>query len=646
MKIKILTIIMVLIIFLSGLNVLGLQTNNTKNNNNSIIQSTNNQVLCSDLIIESKNGYTIVDIKESDSFLMEKGKPMIPVITKTFIYPIGTKIKHVDVITNDKTIQDLDQKIRPSPAPIVIGDVETDTNSLTQIMDKNVYLSSELYPEKIFNYRIKVGIEGIKVIINYYPLRYRPAEDKIEYINNAEIHILYEEGNIVKNNAKKYDMVIITPRCFKLDLLKLSIHKNLIGVKTFIKTTEQIYRQYPGRDEAEQVKYFIKDAKENYDIKYVLLVGGRKGQLRQWYVPVRNTRNDDYFYPHYEPGTISDLYYSDIYKYNETSESTEFDDWDSNGNDVFAEWIGYGDPDDILDCDPDVYVGRLACRNKIEVQTVVDKIVKYERSYHLPFWAKRMVIAGGDTSNGPIEYDDVYEGELETSTSAGYMENLGFEITSLFASDNTLSAKNMTKALNIGETFVHMAGHGNPSVWSTHPPNANGWIDALDVFHFYKLLNGRRLPVMVIGGCHNSQINVTLFNMIRDIREYGLLYYLTNNSSPFGIMTWIPECFSWRLVSKPFGGAIATIGNSGLGWGYSQEYALEGLGGYIETHFFYFIGKEGITHLGDAHGAAISDFVEKFSINNFGYDADRKTVEQWLLLGDPSLKFGGYFSSL
>ena len=40
------------------------------------------------------------------------------------------------------------------------------------------------------------------------------------------------------------------------------------------------------------------------------------------------------------------------------------------------------------------------------------------------------------------------------------------------------------------------------------------------------------------------------------------------------------------------------------------------------------------------HSNTISDYVTFFNPNRD--EIDRKTVEQWVLLGDPSLKIGGY----
>ncbi len=60
--------------------------------------------------------------------------------------------------------------------------------------------------------------------------------------------------------TSEYDLVIIAPAAFTTDLQTLIDHKNNHDVKTILKTAEEIYEEYTGVDEPEQIKYFIKDA--------------------------------------------------------------------------------------------------------------------------------------------------------------------------------------------------------------------------------------------------------------------------------------------------------------------------------------------------------------------------------------------------
>jgi len=449
----------------------------------------------------------------------------------------------------------------------------------------------------------------------------------------ASINIIAVGSSL--NLSDSYDLVIIAPKEFSRLLSPLVKHKNSVGVKTILKTTEDIYREYDGRDKPEQIKYFIKDALENWTIKYVLLVGGIKSGRQTWYLPVRYSNLDDR--QDWDVRYISDLYYADIY-----NEGGEFDDWDSNGNGIFAEWNWNSSVKDVLDLRPDVSIGRLACRNLLEVRTVVKKIINYETNTFGEDWFNKMIVAGGDTV--PLDQDGVYEGEFITNLSSSYMEDINFNITRLRASDGTLKkSRDLITELRKGAGFVHLSGHGSAAVWTTHPPdNDTIWIDSLLTVQAPIIRNREKLPIYVIGGCHNSQFDVSPFNILRDFRKEGFSYFISNEygSGSFWKFEWISECLGWRLVSCRNGGAIATIANTGIGFCYFGNYTLKGLGGWIEPRFFYDYSVLDIDILGDLHKQVLTDYVSNFNVHNDRSDC--KTVQQWVLLGDPSLKIGGY----
>ncbi|KAA0009530.1 MAG: peptidase C25, partial [Thermoplasmata archaeon] len=390
-------------------------------------------------------------------------------------------------------------------------------------------------------------------------------------------------------------------------------------------TVENIYSSYDGRDGAEKVKYAIKDALENYGIKYVLLAGGRKpGIKEEWLVPVRYSHLDDG--SNWEKSYLSDLYFSDIYKY---EDGITFDDWDSNGNGIFAEWGITGR--DLLDLYPDVYVGRWACRNLAELKIMMEKTMEYENRAFSEF--KKFILVAGDS------YDDKHgfiEGELATWEASKYMQ--GFEIVKVWASEVDLNPKNIRNAMNEGAGFAYFCGHGNPMSWSTHEPyNFDEWEKGIQIWHFPLLKNGNKLPIVVIGGCHNSQFNVTIFNSFNKEKIYR-----GENA---------PECWSWWLTRKIGGGAIATIGNTGLGYHGSGDDNGDGiadyiqiLDGWLEINFFR-LYSEGINMLGMLHSQTITEYIETFPGDEkmpLKDVIDCKMIQQWCLLGDPSLKIGGY----
>jgi hypothetical protein len=239
-----------------------------------------------------------------------------------------------------------------------------------------------------------------------------------------------------------------------------------------------------------------------------------------------------------------------------------------------------------------------------------------------------MVVIGGDST---CLDDDHYEGEYSNQLA---IENMpGFNHIRLWTSWGTLTKpKDVIKAINFGCGFLYFAGHGNPRTWRTHPPNDNKtWIIGLELYHMFFLKNMRKLPVCIVGGCLNSMFNISVFNP----------------SWIFGIP--VPECWSWRLTRTIGGGAIAVIGNTGLGYGPENRLDPTVWGGedWLEVHFFEEYGLNNTFILGEVWGKTITEYLNQFEINwnekAFNDSAlDAKTVEQWVLIGDPSLKIGGY----
>ena len=95
------------------------------------------------------------------------------------------------------------------------------------------------------------------------------------------IFFISSSKNIENNSISNFDLLIIAPKHFIRYIQPLAIHKEKYGLKTKIVDIEDVYFEmfWKGRDEAEKVKYFIKQAIEEWGIKYVLLFGGRKNQF-------------------------------------------------------------------------------------------------------------------------------------------------------------------------------------------------------------------------------------------------------------------------------------------------------------------------------------------------------------------------------
>ena len=218
------------------------------------------------------------------------------------------------------------------------------------------------------------------------------------------------------------DLVIVAPADFTDALQPLVEHKERYGCGTILETMQAIKEYYTGQDDAEKLKYFLKDAVEHHGVSYALLVGGRKPLSTEWYVPVRYSLTcDNTQYTEF----ISDLYFADLY-----GAQGAFEDWDSNDNCLFGEFSLTGKY--IIDLVPDRAVGRLPCRSLHEVEIVVEKIITYETTTFGADWSTTMVAIGGNTfpqaDTGPFPY----EGEATCDVACSFMDNYDIRKLTMF----------------------------------------------------------------------------------------------------------------------------------------------------------------------------------------------------------------------
>ncbi|MBN1280294.1 MAG: hypothetical protein JXA00_01450 [Candidatus Thermoplasmatota archaeon] len=593
-------------------------------------------LLFSPPVIQQKEDACAVSIPNANAWLRQTNAPLLPAVVNTYIFPFGTTIHAVEVTFSQPHQYQLDQQILRSPAPV------TTIGTTTQRSATEHQPLGDLYPETLFEYHLGAGLSSqghaLYLTVRCYPIQYQADTNTILYRDSASLSISYELPAMEPTAADEYQLIIIAPQLFSDALQPLVDHKISNSVTTKLVTLNEIYTStyFPveGRDCAEEVKYFIKNAYDTWGIQYVLLVGGRYGGImnEKWWVPVRYTNLDDD--QNWEGGYLSDLYFADLY-----DAYGNFSSWDSNNNDLFAEWNSQGK--DILDMYPEVSVGRLACKSLREVRTLVNKITTYETTTAGQPWFHDMVVVGGDSA--PIDGDPWFEGEEENKLALEYMADFtGIKLWT--STGNFTGPQDVIDAINAGCGFLFFDGHGNPMSWSTHPPhNETIWINGLQVKDMPKLTNADKLPITVCGGCHNGQFNTSLLNILKGLIKEKLKYF----SWTFYLGEWTPACWAWKLMSVPKGGSIATMAYTGLDWFAEGDYNTDGipdcvqfLSGYANTKVFYNYGVNNKTMLGQAHTQALIDYLTTFPPMNDKLDC--KTVQEFVLLGDPSLHIGGY----
>jgi hypothetical protein len=569
-------------------------------------------------VIKVHNGWSDITVREANGVETSDGCPLLPVFSKTFEFPLGTQI--LSVVVQPSTIQtiSINQLVRPVPTKQRSGDQIVPKEG---IINEAVYGSAQAYPASWYTSTSGAGLNEnndhtLFVTVHLTPVRYSPSIHLLQFVPHFTVRITFDPAPAAPVISDSYPLLIITPTAYTDLLQPLIEHKNTFGVPTKLATLEDIYSSSPGRDNPEKIKYFIQYAMENWDTLYVLLIGDIKT------LPIRST-----YASWWEEDILSDQYYADIY-----DAQGQFCSWDANANNRFGETNDNGDDIDGVDLYADVHVGRIAATNAADVTTMVNKIISYETETYNQTWFKRIILAGGDTF--PICLGGqpfVYEGEI-TNTYVG--EALpDFNQTYLWTSTHTLHPRSFNSAITEGAGFVTYAGHGFEHGWLTYRPNQI--LSILPIWYFTpyinQLNNGNKLPIIFFDACLTAKLD---FNFT-DLEGYfhstvHLLTRLFNLSEDPSV--YYP-CFAWYFLKKTDGGAIATIGSTRTAYTWVNNDGVYGGAGYLDVHFFMAY-HEG-TSLGPMLTSAQNDY-----INNVG--KDYFTLEEFLLLGDPSLLVGGY----
>lgn len=586
----------------------GIGTGATTDIRDTALRTISESVTVSELVIKDTGLYVTVTFDEAASVLLDPGKPLLPVVTKVFVFPFGTRILDVTVRASEAREISISKPVIPASEPTPIGS----TVVPTLIQDPMVYDHATVYPFSGFRSTTGAGVQGtdhvVFVVVQWYPVRYAPAQNMLYYSDQAQIQVSYEEPATPSLFSDDYDLVIIAPSRFSNALQPLIDHKVAMGVSTLLKTTEEIYAEYNGFDEAEEIKYFIKKALDTMGVSYVLLVGSIRN------LPIRTTWFFQRHHDHYWNETVlTDLYYADIY-----DADGKFSSWDTNENGMYGEvYINCPGVSDICDFYPDVHVGRLPCDRVTEVRTVVNKIIRYETETAGESWFHNIILVGGDTFpdwNGN-------EGEIKNLLTAEIMSD--FTPVRLWTSDGSFTAQSLNQAINRGAGFIDYSGHGFEIGLGTHPPNSGEWV-TYHTNNLFGAMNFNKLPIVFFDACLTAKLDFNLTEF--------LTYALGDNPVFLEQFSRIAALriptFAWWMVRLKSGGAIATIGATRTAFG-----GLDSGAGYISLRFFEAYNTSDT--VGEMMTSAQNDYITFVP-------SDRFTVEEFILIGDPSLKIGGY----
>lgn len=398
------------------------------------------------------NGYTKI-MYPGCELTDQIGAPEIPVLSVMVALPKGAQVEQVRVISSTSRIVKQGMLLSFARAPVIFSQPP---DKELGIPSTAIYSSDNLYPEKIADLVNVSTYEGLMLCeLLVYPVQYKPASGTVIFHERITIAIDYHGGSVSTSRSdaiKQYVLnpeditieqpirsremlgyVIITNTTLDTVFQRLADWKTKKGIPAAVRTTNWIYANYSGEDNAARIRNYLKTLPDS-STEYVLLGGDTQViPCRFAYAMVCSAG----IWPGREDTMPADLYFGDL-----------DNNWDLDGDG------SYGEVEDSVNLYPDLHVGRAPVFSIQEAQNFVDKVLTYEKNPDLSYLEKAVFAADILWSN-PYTDQGIHKNKIEEESFPP-----GFTITKLYHSQGTLTPSAVKNALRLGQGLFNHDGHG------------------------------------------------------------------------------------------------------------------------------------------------------------------------------------------
>ncbi len=215
-------------------------------------------------------------------------------------------------------------------------------------------------------------------------------------------------------------------------LAKLAFWRNRSGVRCTIMTEQDIAPLYTGRDTAERLRNFIKDARTTWGTQMVFIASRDVPAAKTQH----NWRRAYAFFSGYPAERLpADLYFSDL-----------DGSWDGDNDNIF------GETTDSINGYSDIYVGRITLDSTIEASKYLRRLFQYEKTPGANYYQKAFL-------TNDVTFSNAYNDSIRTMTPTPPWLDCR-----MYASggDVPISGAAFRDSLNRGWMYTAHIGHGAP----------------------------------------------------------------------------------------------------------------------------------------------------------------------------------------
>ncbi len=525
------------------------------------------------LSIAASDGFDRVILRGCD-LSSDVGSPQLPVRSVFIAIPRSAQVEGVEVVSVETEEIPGRYLVFPAQAPQILPMVGVPARPVEFVQpDLSVYGQTTAWPPELVEVGKIGNLLGYRIVgLTLHPVQYIPSEKRLLLHKRLDVRVKYRMGSkppgiplatssssrglctgliegLVLNGEDlaletpgfervvsalppdDYEYVIVTATQYDSVFQRLADWKTKKGVPANVVTTEWIYVNYTGWDNAEKVRNFIKDAHANWGTMWVLL-GGDVNVVPDRVAFAMECQAG--FYAD-EDSIRADLYYSDL-------DGT----WDLNANHI------YGEIADSVDLYADVFVGRAAAEDLAEVQTFVDKALTYERNpvadyqTDIGFFAEILW-------NTPYTDAAVFKDMIDDASVPPV-----FNITKLYERDGNENKPAVIAAINQGQNIINHAGHCSYTVMSV----GQGALTGADMD---TLSNGGRIGFMYSIGCWPAAFDYDcVAEHFVNCAGGGGVGFIGNSrygwGSPGNLGYGFSDKFDIELFNQLFGNKVTRVG--------------------------------------------------------------------------------------
>jgi hypothetical protein len=533
------------------------------------------------------------------SHSVAEGKPELPVYSKLIAIPDGSDISITITDVKSEIIKPAEKNIKGLLYPAQADEVKSfQKEKKPFIIDHSAYSAKGYIPSDTVSVE-RVGSFRNTTLATIYikPVRYDPESNALNIITSMKVSVHFTSP--VASAARSLSASsLLFDESMSDGVINYNLNDLIPGYSTspvgMIILTDSSFKK--------QLKPLIKwKTQKGFRVKVLYrgkgLAGNTYQELKDTLTSIYNSATPDNPPPEYLL-IVGDINHIPYYGTGGTGNITDM---------YYGEFTGNGD------YIPEMFIGRLPVADTTQLNTVVKKIIQYEKfdfTDENKFYSNSMIFAGYDA-----DHADYMNGQINYSISNYLIPANKINEYHFYYPQSYTEKDSIISIINKGTSFINYTGHGDETGWlhiNNGLPDTPTGITTTDIS---SLTNAGMYPFIISNACRTAEFSIA--------SSFGNSMVVSRNKGAIGFIgcsndSYWDEDYFWSIGT----GSITANPNyesTGLG-AYDRFFHTHG---ELPSEWYFTMGQ--INYAGNLSVSASNSARKKYY------------WETYNLIGDPSI---------